>query len=131
MVEEKKEPPQPPKSTRKFGEKPQTAKERAMARDDTAAETPSNNDKPPTSNLAEEDSMTKPKNAPKPFLKRKTKTMQPAKINWKAKSRLDCWNAGSNKREVVSPPQKAPPAEKTQIEMQQELESSMPKFSDN
>ena len=76
MVEEKKEPPQPPKSTRKFGEKPQTAKERAMARDDTAAETPSTNDKPATSNLAEEDSsMTKPKNAPKPFLKRKTKTM--------------------------------------------------------
>lgn len=32
---------------------------------------------------------------PKPFLKRKTKTMQPAKINWKPKSRIDCWNGAS------------------------------------
>ena len=44
---------------------------------------------------------------PKPFLKRKTKTMQPAKINWKAKSKLDCWNADSKepkgKKEFASP----------------------------
>ena len=75
MVEEKKESPRPPKSARKFGEKPKTAKDRAMARDDTAADLPSNNDKPTTSNLAEEDSLSKPQVAPKPFLKRKTKTM--------------------------------------------------------
>jgi len=59
---------------------------------------------------------------PKPFLKRKTKTMQPAKINWKAKSKLDCWNADSKetkgtKREFASPPQKEPLLdEKTLIE---------------
>ena len=71
-------------------------------------------------------------------MKRKTKTMQPAKINWKAKSKLDCWNADAKdtkgKKDVTSPPQKSSNvsgSEKTLMEAQQELESSMPKFSEN
>ena len=75
--------------------------------------------------------------------------MQPAKINWKTKSRIDCWGGQSSKPstlasaatsasnnlnqkrvgDVTSPPQKGP--EKTLIEAQQELEQSLPKFSDN
>jgi len=57
--------------------------------------------------------------APKPFLKRKLKTMQPTKINWKAKSKLDCWNAEAKsttgKKDVASPPQTH---EKTLLEAQ-------------
>jgi len=64
--------------------------------------------------------------------------MQPAKINWKAKSKLDCWNAEAKEaktttttKQVVSPPQKTPmPPEKTLIEQQHEMEQSLPKFSD-
>ena len=62
--------------------------------------------------------------------------MQPAKINWKAKSKLDCWNADAKdakgKKDQPSPMAKNPPAEeKTLIETQHELERSLPKFSDN
>ena len=57
--------------------------------------------------------------APKPFLKRKTMTMQPAKINWKTKSRIDCWGGASktSKKELI-PSQKLPPHQKTLIEAQ-------------
>ena len=58
-------------------------------------------------------------------MKRKTKTMQPAKINWKAKSKLDCWNADAKdtkgKKDVTSPPQKSSNvsgSEKTLMEAQ-------------
>ena len=57
--------------------------------------------------------------APKPFLKRKTMTMQPAKINWKTKSRIDCWGGASktSKKELISS-QKFPQPHKTLIEAQ-------------
>ena len=64
--------------------------------------------------------------------------MQPAKINWKTKSRIDCWGGAAKtqppvaqqlKREIASPAQRGP--EKTLIEQQQELEQSLPKFSEN
>ena len=28
----------------------------------------------------------------KPFLKRKTKSIKPKRINWQTKSKIDCWN---------------------------------------
>ena len=59
--------------------------------------------------------------------------MQPAKIKWKTKSRIDCWNeakSSNNKKDVISPSQKANPA-KTLIQAQHELESTLPKFSEN
>jgi len=61
--------------------------------------------------------------------------MQPANIKWKAKSRLDCWNDSKSsappKRDVVGQHQINPVTEKSLIESQQELEQSLPKFSEN
>ena len=89
----------------------------AKQRDENADQPKVNDNQAP----AEEDASAKPSVAPKPFLKRKTKTMQPAKINWKTKSRIDCWgdqSKSNNKKEVISPPQKLPPPEKSLLQAQ-------------
>jgi len=42
--------------------------------------------------------------SPKPFLKRKTKKMEPTKINWKRKPRIDCWwpEQGQEKIQIIA-----------------------------
>lgn len=45
---------------------------------------------PPAVEYYEEEN--KEKKTTKPFLKRKTIAVKPAKINWQTKSKIDCWN---------------------------------------
>ena len=77
----------------KLAQKATSSSQEATTSPDTSAPPTSSTNNPTSSAAMQEEE--NPAVKPKPFLKRKTKTMQPAKINWKTKSRIDCWGGQS------------------------------------